>query len=76
MVVNKRRVLRTPIIPLPLFILPSEKGDPMANALMTDIPFQAIESIELFVNKCRYSVAQVADQAQAKRPERKVYVVS
>ena len=48
----------------------------MANALMTDIPFQAIESIELFVNKCRYSVAQVADQAQAKRPERKVYVVS
>lgn len=48
----------------------------MANALMTDIPFQAIDSIELFVNKFRYSVAQVAAQAQAKRPECKVYVVS
>lgn len=43
----------------------------MANALIIDIPFQAIDSIELFVNKFRYSVAQVAAQAQAKRPEHK-----
>ena len=41
----------------------------MANALMIDIPFQTIDSIELFVNKFRYSVAQVAAQAQAKRPD-------
>ena len=48
----------------------------MANALIIDIPFPSIDSVELFVNKFRYSVAQVAAQAQAKRPDCKVYVVT
>lgn len=34
-----------------------------------DISFTSIDSIELFLNKFRYSIAQVAAQAQAKRPD-------
>ena len=41
-----------------------------------DIPFPSICTIELFVNKFRYSITQVAAQAQAKRPDCKVYVVT
>ena len=48
----------------------------MANALIIDIPFPSIDSVELFVNKFRYTIAQVAAQAQAKQPECKVYVVT
>ncbi|MBM6666110.1 N-acetylmuramoyl-L-alanine amidase family protein, partial [Flavonifractor plautii] len=41
-----------------------------------DIPLESIESVEVFVNQFRYSVDQVAAQAQAKRPDCKVYVVT
>lgn len=43
---------------------------------IVDIPLESIESMEIFVNQFRYSVDQVAAQAQAKRPGRKVYVVT
>ena len=41
-----------------------------------DIPLESIESVEVFVNQFRYPVDQVAAQAQAKRPDCKVYVVT
>ena len=41
-----------------------------------NIPLESIESVEVFVNQFRYSVDQVAAQAQAKRPDCKVYVVT
>ena len=41
----------------------------MANALIIDIPFPSIDSVEVFLNKFRYSISQVAAQAQAKRPD-------
>ena len=41
-----------------------------------DIPLKSIESVEIFVNKFQYSVDQVAAQAQAKRPDCNVYVVT
>lgn len=41
-----------------------------------DIPLKSIESVEIFVNKFRYSVDQVAAQAQARRPDCKIYVVT
>lgn len=41
-----------------------------------DIPLKSIVSVEVFVNKFRYSVDQVAAQAQARRPDCKIYVVT
>ena len=41
-----------------------------------DIPLESIESVEIFVNQFRYSVEQIASQAQTKRPDCKVYVVT
>ena len=41
-----------------------------------DIPFPSIDSVELFVNRRRYTISQVAAQAQAKRPDCKIYVVT
>ena len=41
-----------------------------------DIPLESIESVEVFVNQFRYSVEQIASQAQTKRPDCKVYVVT
>ena len=35
---------------------------------IVDIPFTSIDSVELFLNKFRYSISQVAAQAQA-RPQ-------
>ena len=43
---------------------------------IVDIPLKSIDSVEIFVNRFRYSVDQVAAQAQAKRPDCKVYVVT
>ena len=43
---------------------------------IVDIPMNSVESIELFVNLFRYTLDQVATQAQAKRPDCKVYVVT
>ena len=34
-----------------------------------DIPLTSVASVELFLNKFRYSIAQVSAQAQAKRPD-------
>lgn len=41
-----------------------------------DIPFPSIDSVELFINRLRYTISQVAAQAQGKRPDCKVYVVT
>ena len=41
-----------------------------------DIPLSSIIEVEIFLNKFRYSVAQVAAKAEAKRPGCKVYVVT
>ena len=41
-----------------------------------NIPLESIESVEIFVNQFRYSMEQIASQAQTKRPDCKVYVVT
>ena len=43
---------------------------------IVDIPLKSIEAVEVFVNRFRYSVDQVASQARAKRPDCKIYVVT
>ena len=41
-----------------------------------DIPLTSVASVELFLNKFRYSIAQVSAQAQKKRRDCKAYVVT
>ena len=41
-----------------------------------DISLVSIDAVEIYLNKFRYSIAQVAAQAQARRPDCKVYVVT